>query len=73
MADDEKKDKESAETEKLAPVKKSASAPHLLHGQRPWAEKAHWTLGIVYYGSHLATSAWLTAQEQVFPLVQQYM
>ncbi|MEV7144654.1 hypothetical protein [Streptomyces tauricus] len=73
MAGDEKKDKESAETGEPTPAEKSSSTPHPLHGQRPRTERTYWTLGIVYYGSHLATSAWLTAQEQVFPLVQQYM
>lgn len=36
-------------------------------------EQAHWTLGVAYYGAHVTYWMWMRAQEQVLPLVQQYV
>ncbi|MFB6850754.1 hypothetical protein [Streptomyces sp. Ru87] len=76
MADDEK-ERQSAETKKPAPVGKPAAVPDqtptLYSGERPLMEKAHWTLGVVYYGSHIAASALAKVQEHLFPLVQPYL
>ncbi|MFJ9106222.1 hypothetical protein ACIRJM_48285 [Streptomyces sp. NPDC102405] len=77
MADDEKEASESAETQDPPPPEKPAGLPDGTpnpHSRpRPWTETTYRVLGIMYYGSHLAALAWMTAQERLFPLVQRYM
>jgi hypothetical protein len=77
MADREEESNESAEAQVPGPVEKPDMAPDetadFTHGKTSWREEAYMTLGIVYYGGHIAHWMWLQAQDQLFPLVQPYM
>jgi len=77
MADPEEKSNESAEAQIPEPVKEPTKAPDkttdLTHGTTSWREEAYMTLGIVYYGGHIAHWVWLQVHEQLFPLVQPYV
>ncbi|WP_405628006.1 hypothetical protein [Streptomyces sp. NBC_01174] len=51
----------------------SDQTPSLLGRKVPIMEQAYWTLGVAYYGAHVTYWMWMRAQEQVLPLVQQYV
>ncbi|MFG3007399.1 hypothetical protein [Streptomyces calvus] len=77
MADLDEESNEAAETQVPDPVKEPDVEPDQMaahtHGKTSWREEAYMTLGIVYYGGHIALWAWLQVQEQLFPLVHPYM
>lgn len=76
MADRDEEYNESAEDQAPDPVETPDKKPvetGLGHGRTPWLEEAYMTLGIVYYGGHIAHWVWLQALEQLIPLVQPYV
>ncbi|MFE7037223.1 hypothetical protein ACFU9Y_43740 [Streptomyces sp. NPDC057621] len=76
MADREEEFNESAEDQVPDPVAepdKVPDEPVFDHDKMSWREEAYMTLGIVYYGGHIAHWVWLQVQEQMFPLVQPYV
>ncbi|MDX3549298.1 hypothetical protein PV729_44065 [Streptomyces europaeiscabiei] len=77
MADRSEEYDESAEAQVPDPVEEPDKEPDkttdLTHDKTSWREKAYMTLGIFYYGGHIAHWMWLQAQEQLFPLVQPYV
>ncbi|WP_225638585.1 hypothetical protein [Streptomyces solaniscabiei] len=77
MADRDEEPTESAENQAPEPVEKPDVEPDEMadhtHGKTPWREDAYMTLGIAYYGGHIAHWAWLQVQDQLFPLAQPYM
>ncbi|PAK27707.1 hypothetical protein CJD44_02790 [Streptomyces sp. alain-838] len=77
MADLDDEFDESAESQVPEPVEAPDVEPDEMadrtHGKFPWREEAYMTLGIVYYGGHVAHWAWLQVQDQLFPLVQPFV
>ncbi|MFF1680759.1 hypothetical protein ACFVYG_32565 [Streptomyces sp. NPDC058256] len=76
MADRDEESYESAGASIPEPVKEPAKVPDettdLTRGKTSRREEAYLTLGIIYYGGHVAHWVWLQVQEQLFPLVQPY-